>query len=1095
MSKSIRSYFTVIKKQTTKIADDDSDIIPESPEIQVKKKKQTKKRRIEDSDEEIFSPKKKKVDTEQKSAHKSPKLKEVTITDLFGSGKIKKTESLVVKNKSEKQTEIGIHSDEEFEQSLLELDTIDNISPGKVKSHKDNQEKDIARDEPKSNKDVPKVKISPPQLSLTEDKREVKPKKHHETETKLKEKNDKRTDNDQNKNSKKQNKNDKIIEIADDDEHEEKVIGHKINNSSVAEKPHAINKSKIRKRDLSSFLEEDDDHDTSFKKKKHDDSLNESALSDQERHERKRLSASLYQKYLNRTGPKNLGAKEIPEGAPDCLKDCAFLLTGVLDSFEREEIIDAITKYGGSVKSGVSKKVTHVLAGEDSGPAKTAKAESLGIKIINEDQFLNMITELSKKNKNKKSNTNDKPKIKMEKSDKNKSPKDEKSKRNHDKMSKDKSKESLNAKVKKDRSVSPTALNNDKSVSLKNPIKKERSVSPKANITLKNDKSVSLKNPIKKERSVSPKPKIKKEILDSYGKLKTKKSEEEVEQIDNVEKSSKDASLMWVDKYKPQSIKQIIGQHGEASNVKKLINWLTKWYVNRKAKLPKPNPWAKNDDGGYYKAALLSGPPGVGKTTTVGLVCKELGFDTVEFNASDTRSKNLIKEQISELISSTSLSGYAKGVTGKQAVTKKHVLVMDEVDGMAGNEDRGGLQELISLIKSSSVPVICMCNDRNSEKMRSLVNYCYDLRFSRPRVDQIKAAMMTICFKEGVKVPGDVLSQLISAAGQDIRQTLHLLSVWTADPTLTEHDKLQKEVQRVKKDIKMGPWDAIRKVFSAEEHKTMSIIDRSDLFFTDYSLAPLFVHENYPQVVPHCPKHEVLDRMSKAVDSISLGDLVDSRIRSNQAWSLLPLQAMYSSVIPGQQLSGHIGGQIQFPSWLGKNSRANKMSRLAQTIHAHTRLSTSGSKSSIFLDYSSHLRDAILNPLIKDKNEGISKSLQVLEEYHLLRDDLESLTELSLWPGQRNPSILIDAKVKAAMTRTYNKQASALPYAPGAIKKAKHLDTDENGLEMDAEDDVENDSDPENDLLIKKKKMKDLEKASNSKEKPQSSKGKGKKTK
>ncbi|XP_022113761.2 replication factor C subunit 1 [Pieris rapae] len=1080
MSKSIRSYFTVIKKQTTKIADDDSDIIPESPEIQVKKKKQTKKRRIEDSDEEIFSPKNKKVDTKQKSAQKSPKLKEVTITDLFGSDKIKKTESLVVQNKREKQTEIGIHSDDEFEQSLLELDTFDNISPEQVKSNKKYQEKDSVENKAKNNKNVPKVKISPPKLHSTEDdtsKSSKKHKKHHQTESELKEQNDKIRDNDQSKNSKKQHKNDKIIEIEDDSKDDEKVIGHKFNNSSVEEKPLAINKSKIRKRDLSEFLEDDDDLDKSFKKKKNDESLNESALSDQERHERKRLSASLYQKYLNRTGPKNLGAKEIPEGAPDCLKDCAFLLTGVLDSFEREEIIEAITKYGGSVKSGISKKVTHVLAGEDAGPAKTAKAESLGIKIINEDQFLNMITEFSKKNNNQRSNANDKPNIKNEKSDKKKSPKDEKSKRHHEKTTEDKSKESLNAKV-----------------------KKERSVSPKATITLKNDKSVSVKNPIKKERSVSPQAKIKKEILDSpkndfSGKIKKKKSEEEVEQVDNVDNSSKDTSLMWVDKYKPQSIKQIIGQHGEASNVKKLINWLTKWYVNRKAKLPKPNPWAKNDDGGYYKAALLSGPPGVGKTTTVGLVCKELGFDTVEFNASDTRSKNLIKEQISELISTKSLSGYAKGVTGKQAVTKKHVLVMDEVDGMAGNEDRGGLQELISLIKSSSVPVICMCNDRNSEKMRSLVNYCYDLRFNRPRVDQIKAAMLTICYKEGVKVPGDVLSQLISAAGQDIRQTLHLLSVWTADPTLTEHDKLQKEAQRVKKDIKMGPWDAIRKVFSAEEHKTMSIIDRSDLFFTDYSLAPLFVHENYPQVVPHCPKHEVLDRMSKAVDSLSLGDLVDSRIRSNQAWSLLPLQAMYSSVIPGQQLSGHVGGQIQFPSWLGKNSRANKMSRLAQTIHAHTRLSTSGSKSSIFLDYSSHLRDAILNPLIKDKNEGITKSLQVLEEYHLLRDDLESLTELSLWPGQRNPSILIDAKVKAAMTRTYNKQASALPYAPGAIKKAKHLDSDENGLEIDPEDDLENDSDPENDLLIKKKKMKDIEKASSGKEKPQSSKGRGKKAK
>lgn len=71
------------------------------------------------------------------------------------------------------------------------------------------------------------------------------------------------------------------------------------------------------------------------------------------------------------------------------------------------------------------------------------------------------------------------------------------------------------------------------------------------------------------------------------------------------------------------------------------------------------------------------------------------------------------------------------------APTKKHVLLMDEVDGMAGNEDRGGIQELINLIKKTNIPIICMCNDRQHQKIRSLVNYCYDLRFSKPRLEQI----------------------------------------------------------------------------------------------------------------------------------------------------------------------------------------------------------------------------------------------------------------------------------------------------------------------------------------------------------------------
>lgn len=63
---------------------------------------------------------------------------------------------------------------------------------------------------------------------------------------------------------------------------------------------------------------------------------------------------------------------------------------------------------------------------------------------------------------------------------------------------------------------------------------------------------------------------------------------------------------------------------------------------------------------------------------------------------------------------------------------------MDEVDGMAGNEDRGGLQELINLIKSTEIPIVCVCNDRNNPKMRTLANHTFDLRFQKPRLEQIR---------------------------------------------------------------------------------------------------------------------------------------------------------------------------------------------------------------------------------------------------------------------------------------------------------------------------------------------------------------------
>lgn len=62
--------------------------------------------------------------------------------------------------------------------------------------------------------------------------------------------------------------------------------------------------------------------------------------------------------------------------------------------------------------------------------------------------------------------------------------------------------------------------------------------------------------------------------------------------------------------------------------------------------------------------------------------------------------------------------------------------------------------------------------------------------------------MMSICFKEGLKIPPDAISQLIVAANQDVRQTLHLLSMWAAEPD-TDPDKLRKDATSVRKDVKL----------------------------------------------------------------------------------------------------------------------------------------------------------------------------------------------------------------------------------------------------------------------------------------------------
>lgn len=81
-----------------------------------------------------------------------------------------------------------------------------------------------------------------------------------------------------------------------------------------------------------------------------------------------------------------------------------------------------------------------------------------------------------------------------------------------------------------------------------------------------------------------------------------------------------------------------------------------------------------------------------------------------------------------------------------------------------------------------------------------------------------------------------------------------------------------------------------------------------------------------------------MKHVALTADSLTLGDMVEKRIRSSMAWSLLPIQAMYSSVLPGEYMSGTITSRIEFPKWLGRNSTTQKRRRLAQELHDHTRI-------------------------------------------------------------------------------------------------------------------------------------------------------------
>ncbi|KAH0537815.1 hypothetical protein KQX54_001241 [Cotesia glomerata] len=444
---------------------------------------------------------------------------------------------------------------------------------------------------------------------------------------------------------------------------------------------------------------------------------------------KKKQHAVAYQQYLHRGGARNPGSKEIPKGAENCLAGLSFVVTGVLESLEREEVDELIKQYGRSCGwKLVQEKLIIFVVGDAAGESKMAKADSLHVKKISEDELLEMIRSRpagkssavipsrSKKNSSFNKSTDDELKPSPPK------------------------KISSEVKPNKIEDVEMKSVNIKDENIFKAPISSKEA----SKFVASSEKASNICSKVRK-------------IFNIYCKFR---------------KSFNIKTRIFGNNHIEALVEKIPSQNDEANN------WPAYWI---KVKPPKPSPWAKRR-WSFYKAALLSGAPGIGKTTTAQVVCNELGYDLVEFNASDTRSKRLLKEEVSTFVVLIRVSKVTSRVTKEDKTSRKHVLLMDEVDGMAGNEDRGGLQELINLIKAADVPIICICNDRNHPKMRTLANYTFDLRFQKPRLEQIRGAMKSLCCKENISISTENLDRLIQSTNFDIRQVINHLAMLKGEP-------------------------------------------------------------------------------------------------------------------------------------------------------------------------------------------------------------------------------------------------------------------------------------------------------------------------
>jgi replication factor C subunit 1 len=273
---------------------------------------------------------------------------------------------------------------------------------------------------------------------------------------------------------------------------------------------------------------------------------------------------------------------------------------------------------------------------------------------------------------------------------------------------------------------------------------------------------------------------------------------------------NKNVTDLWTTKYMPIEMDDVIGNNSTKS---KLTDWLDDWediIINGNKKEVNYSKRGKFENVNA-RACLISGDPGIGKTTTVRLVAKLKGYRTYELNASDQRNKNIINRGVGYLMDSKTL-GFNKEIEGR------NLIIMDEVDGMGGNEDRGGIAALIAIIKNTKVPIVCICNDRQSQKLKSLSNHCYDLKFTKPDKRQIANMLLGICSKEGISAEMNALEFLAESVNNDIRQSINFLEMWARTSNTIKFFDMKNSYWKYSKDGigMMSNFDAATKLFNKQ---------------------------------------------------------------------------------------------------------------------------------------------------------------------------------------------------------------------------------------------------------------------------------------